>query len=281
MRNAAADSSTQAGMTASPKVPGGFCPGDQQSSKAFWTLKKLFIFVLLALLIHLLLICFFGTRNQIVPRTVSHLPRLQLAGSADPLIALANPTLFALPNPRDFASATWINIPAVTNWSFQWSETPHWLSLATENPGATFETFTKTAAAPQMPLEVKPPPPFALEQVESGNFLPTNSVMRIFGPLSGRHLLQPVDLPSVPYDNVILPSRVQVLVDKSGSIISAVLLPSMDSSEAMERCDVADQQALAIARRLRFVSSRQLDFGELIFSWHAVPAQLNNTSSGL
>ena len=60
------------------------------------------LFILLAMLAHVALIGFFGTRSQITPRMASRVLRLQLAGDRDPLIALGDPTLFALPNPRDF-----------------------------------------------------------------------------------------------------------------------------------------------------------------------------------
>ncbi len=84
-------------------------------------------------------------------------------------------------------------------------------------------------------------------------------------------------LPSLPDDDVIPPSRIQVLVDQSGRIVSAILLPSTDSTEAIQRCDAADQRALGIAKQLRFNPARQLDLGEILFSWHTVPMHSNNS----
>ncbi len=94
-------------------------------------------------------------------------------------------------------------------------------------------------------------------------------------------MLNTIDLPSLPYDNVIPASRVQVLVDPSGQIVSAVLLPPTDSTESMERSDAADQQALVIARQLRFARAGQLNVGEIDFCWHTVPVHLNHGPTGL
>ena len=59
-------------------------------------------------------------------------------------------------------------------------------------------------------------------------------------------------MPSLPFNDVIAPSRVQVLVDPPGNVVSAVLLPSNNPLEALGRAEIADTNALAIARSLRF-----------------------------
>jgi hypothetical protein len=281
MKNEAANSSAEQAVTGDSRAPGEYRHFGPPPLETIWTWKSLSLFVLFAVLIHLILISIFGSRSQIMPRTVSHVPRLQIAGASDPLIALGNPTLFALPNPRDFISAIWFTIPAVGTHSFRWSEPPRWLSLPTGNPDATFKNFTKSPAIPPMPAEVKPPLPFNAEPVPIGIALPMNSSLKISGPLGRRGLRSSVVLPSIPYDNVIPPSRIQVLVDESGNVVSAVLLPSTDMIEAIERNDAADQQALAISRHLRFAPATQLDLGELIFRWCTAPTNLTNSPSGL
>ena len=239
------------------------------------------LFILLAMLAHVALIGFFGTRSQITPRMASRVLRLQLAGDRDPLIALGDPTLFALPNPRDFTSAIWLRIPVVKPPFFGWSEPPRWLSLDKENPAATFEQLLAEPPRPSMPSEVKPPPPITMLPAAIGASLPSASSLIILGSLAGRGLTTSLALPSLPYDDVIPPSRIQVLVDQSGRIVSAILLPSTDSTEAIQRCDAADQRALGIARQLRFNPARRLDLGEILFSWHTVPMHSNNSPSGL
>jgi hypothetical protein len=252
-------------------------PGNQ------WKWKTMLLLILLAILAHVALIGFFGTRSQITPRVVSRVPRLQLAADRDPLIALGDPTLFVLPNPRDFASAIWLRIPAVKTPHFSWSEPPppRWLSLDKENPAATFEQLLPASPHPSMPSEVKPPPPMNLLPAAIGASLPSHSSLTILGPLAGRGLTTSLALPSLPYDDVIPPSRIQVLVDQSGRIVSAILLPSTESTEAIQRCDAADQRALGIAKQLRFNPDRRLDLGEILFNWRTVPAHSSNSPSGL
>ena len=76
-------------------------------------------------------------------------------------------------------------------------------------------------------------------------------------------MLNQIEVPSLPYNDVIKPSRVQVLVDEQGNVASDVLLGSSDY-------DAADQKALELARTARFVPSPGLMFGEMIFNWHTV-----------
>jgi hypothetical protein len=267
MKNSAAESPAQECQNSTPKNQ--------------WRWKTTLLLILLAVLAHVALIGFFGTRSEIAPRVVSRVPRLQLAGDYDPLIALGDPTLFALPNPRDFASAIWLRIPAVKSPFFGWSEPPRWLSLDEENPAATFEQLLTEPPHPSMPSEVKPPLPMTMLPAAIGASLPSGSSLTILGSLAGRGLTTSLALPSLPYDDVIPPSRIQVLVDQSGRIVSAILLPSTDSTEAIQRCDAADQRALGIVKQLRFNPARRLDLGEILFSWHTVPVHLNNSPSGL
>ena len=242
--------------------------------------RNLLGLVVLAVLVHLVLIVFFGTRTQIIPRQVSRVPRLQLAGNNDPLVALGDPTLFALPGPRDFASATWLKIPTVKPPPFGWSEAPRWLSLERATPGATLERLTPAAPQLQTPQEMKPPPPVTAVPAAVGASLPVVSSLIILGALAGRDLVSSLPLPSLPYDDVIPPSRVQALVDQSGQVVSAVFLPSTDSTEATERCADADQRALGIARQLRFAPAPKLELGEIVFNWHTEPVNLTNIPSG-
>jgi len=246
-----------------------------------WYGKKLFLLITIALGIHLGLIWFFGNKTPVVPRRVSHVPRLQLADDQNQMIALQDPTLFALPNRRDFSSAAWSTIPVVREPSFQWNESPRWLAPETKSPEATFEAFAHAPARLKIAPEVKPPPVMTGTPAQMGGAMPVASSLDILGDLAGRGLISTVDLPSLPYDNVIPASRVQVLVDPAGEIVSAVLLPPTDSTEAVERCDAADQEALAIARQLRFGPASQLNVGELDFCWHAVPVRLNHDQTGL
>jgi hypothetical protein len=259
------------------KAPGESPPAEPGLLNVSWTWRKMFFIVVLALIIHVGLIGFFGTKKQIVPREVSKVPHLQLASDADEFIALANPTLFALPNPRDFASVIWLRVPAVTPPSFRWTEPPQWLPLDTKNPDLAFPQFMPTKAAPEIQLDVKPPPEVSAQSPALGSALPQSSTLKILGDLAHRVRPDPVALPSLPDNNVIPPSKIQVLVDTTGNVISAILLPLTDGVEAEDQYAPADQKALQIARGLHFTPAKRLMFGEIILNWHTVPVFLNNT----
>lgn len=244
-----------------------------------WSWSKIFFLVILTVVIHVTLICFFGTKKQIVPRRVENVPHLQLANDQDQFIALANPTLFALPNPRDFSSAIWLKVPFVTTPSFRWTNSPQWLALDAGNPGAVFQQLQQAAPALQIQLKVKPPAVFPALDVSTGTAMPQTSTLNILGGLAMRLQDNGVSLPSLAYNGVIPPSKIQVLVDTTGTVVSAILLPLIDTTEAADRWDPADQRALEIARRLRFAPAGQMTFGDIIFRWHTVPVPLNQTQT--
>ena len=76
-------------------------------------------------------------------------------------------------------------------------------------------------------------------------------------------------LPSLPRNDVIGPSTVQVLVDTAGNLASAVVVaPNADAE--------ADQLALQLVRNLRFAPAPRLTFGEITFTWHTVPVLSTN-----
>ena len=78
-------------------------------------------------------------------------------------------------------------------------------------------------------------------------------------------MLDNINLPSLPWNDVIAPSRVQVLVDAAGNVVSAVLLPSDNAAEAAGRADIGDTNALQIARALRFAPASQADVRRIDF----------------
>ncbi len=150
-----------------------------------WYGKKLLLLIALAFLVHLGLIWFFGAKTQIVPRRVSHVPRLQLASDGNPVIALEDPTLFALPNRKDFSSVSWAKVPVASEPSFQWIESPRWLAPETNRPAATFGQFAPAPRRLEMVEEVKPPPAMAGTPAQMGGAMPISSSLIILGG-SGR-----------------------------------------------------------------------------------------------
>jgi hypothetical protein len=215
---------------------------------------------------HIGFIIAFGEHKQIIPRLVTNVPALQIAGDTDELIALNDPTLFALPNPRDFAASVWMKMPPHEPPSFRWTEPPRWLQISTEALGATFSRFMQTNVFAGPPLDFKPWPKLSAPTLPIKPLLAQSSTMQIEGELAQRQLPVSMNLPDWPVADIIAPSRVQVLVDTAGNVVSAILLPADEG-----QYDPADQHALEIARAMRFKPASHLTVGRVIFHWHTVP----------
>jgi len=245
--------------------------GPAQPNGEGWSRTRLLTLIALVFAAHIAFIFAFGEKQEIVPRAVINVPTLKLADDSDELLALNDPALFALPNPKDFASAVWLKMPDVKQPSFRWTETPHWLPLSAEGLGAAFSQFMQTNYFAGYQLNFKPQPKLSEPILPIEPALAQNSTLQIAGELAQRRLLNEINPPSLPYNDVIAPSVVQVLVDAAGDVVSAVLLPSENSLEAASHYDAADQRALELARAARFALSPRLTFGKLIFNWHTVP----------
>ena len=238
--------------------------------------KKFQLLIAFALLAHVALIVLFGTKKNFQPRPVTNVPQIQLANAADELIALDNPALFALPNARDFSSAVWQKNPVIAPPSFRYREAPRWLPLAPNNLGAAFAQFMQTNRFGDFTPDFKPPPQFAVLTSSGASALPQRTTLEIIGALAARKLLSAPALPALLLNDIIAPSTVQVLVDKSGNIFSAVLLPLENSIEAAGRGGLGDTNAVAIARGLRFAPATQPALGEIIFRWQTTPLTTTN-----
>jgi hypothetical protein len=239
-----------------------------------WSKRKWFIVIAIIFAAHIAIIFTLGERKQIVPRPVTNVPNLKLADNSGQMLALDDPTLFALPHLEGFAGPA-LRIQQLGQFRRQdWTEKPRWLEMPAENLGATFSRFMQTNYFAGHPLNFKPQPKLNTPPAEP--VLAQNSTLKIVGGLTQRRLLNEIDLPSLQYSDVIAPSKVQVLVDTSGDVVSAVLLPSENSIEAAGRAAIGDTTALQIALKLRFAPSSQLTLGKLIFNWHTVPIAATN-----
>jgi hypothetical protein len=236
-----------------------------------WTSRRWLAVIALILAAHVALIFLFGEKKEIVPRAVTKVPTLTLANNSDELLALNDPTLFALPHQRDFASAVWLKTPAVKQPLFRWTEPPHPLPLAADNLGIAFGQFMQTNFFASQPLDFKPTPQLNTPTLPVEPMPAQNSTMQIEGELAQRQLPSEINLTNWPYADVIAPSKVQVLVNAAGNVVSTVLLPPDNGFTAADYYDAANQRALEIARTLRFTPSSQLTFGRIIFNWHTVP----------
>ena len=248
-----------------------------ESLRRGWPLSRWLMLIALVCAAHVALVFLFGARKQIIPRIATDTPTLKLADGSDKLLALNNPTLFALPQPGDFATAIWSQMPVTNPPPFRWIEPPRWLPLSSDKLLAVFNRFMETNRVAAFALRLKPPGKLSAPAQAIESVLPQASRMRVESDLAQRRLLTPVSLPLWPYANVIAPSKVQVLVDEAGNVVSAVLLPSNNSLEALSHYPDADQRALELARAARFAPAPHLTIGRMIFTWHTVPPPAANS----
>jgi hypothetical protein len=217
-----------------------------------------------------------GERQFPPPRTVTHVPHFTLVDSSSELIALDDPTLFALPHLNDFATAIWPRLPVANQPSFRRAETQAELaSPAGESLGADFTRFMRTNQFAAPLLDFRPEPELTEPAMSLPPVFPPNSTLQIEGELAQRKWLNPASLPNWPYADVIAPSRVQVLVDASGVVVQAVLLRPDNPTEV--HLDDAEQRALELARSARFAPAPRLTFGRMIFNWRTIPPPATNS----
>ncbi len=196
-----------------------------------WSWRKLVFIIFLAFLVHVALIYSFGAKTLPARQEVSNVPELHVASRSDELVALRNPALFALPNPRDFASAVWLKAPEITPPSFRWTEPPRWLPLSGKDLGAVFNQYMQTNAFVTPDLAFKSMPLFTPPAADATTGLPLDSTFRVSYNLAQRELLYQPALPLLPYNDVIAPTRVLILVDATGNVVSAVVLPPGNNLE--------------------------------------------------
>jgi hypothetical protein len=236
-----------------------------------WSRHQWLIFIAIVFAVEVAIIFVLGEKQFPPPRAVTNVLQFTLADNSSELVALDDPTLFALPHLNDFASAVSRQMPVVSQPSFRWTEPPgELLSPADENLGAVFTRFMQTNQFAAPLLDFKPEPKLNEPVLPLLPAFAENSTLHIEGELAQRKWLNPVSLTNWPYADVIATSRVQVLVDASGDVISAVLLPPDDPVEAANHYDDADQRALDFARAARFSPSSRLTIGRLIFNWRTV-----------
>jgi hypothetical protein len=250
-------------------------PAGNQEPRA-WTARRWWTMVALVLMIHVSLIFALGARKLRPVRTVSHVPVLHWAAANDEFIALNDPTLFALPQANDFGAAIRTQTPAFNPRPIYWTEPAGWPPLAPEPPDRTFGRLQQSNAPPVALLDFEPAPQFDDPAVPALSALRQPSTLRLRGELAGRLLLAPPSLPAWPAADVIAPSKVQVLVDPAGGVVSAVLLPPDIGLESDLHDDQADQAALSLARAARFAPATRLTVGQMVFNWQTVPLPATN-----
>jgi hypothetical protein len=236
-----------------------------------WTARRWWTMVILVLVAHFALVFIFGAKHAPPARPASRVPFLKLTTPSDAFMALNDPTLFALPHANDFASA---NLPPLVTSqppSFHWQGPPAWLPLSPEFLTKTFTQFMATNHSGDWALNFKPAPQFSDPEAPPIPDLPSESAVHLRGDLARHQWLNPQPLPDWPSADLLAPSKIQVVVDPAGRVLSAVLMPPDYGTESATRDHQADQTALHLARAARFTPAPQTYVGQMIFNWHAIP----------
>jgi hypothetical protein len=246
-----------------------------------WSRRRWWTVIVLVFALHVGLIFAFSERAPSVPRRPAQVARLRLVAERGELLALGDPTLFALPHPKGFANSVWLPMPPVEFATFKWTESPRFLALPVEPLGATFLQFMQTNTFARFEPETLPAPEPILPEFPPLFTPPTRSQLRVLEELAQRRLLNPPELPAWPAGDLLTNSVVRVLVDAAGNVFSPTLVPPGSGSKP------ADRRALELAGTLRFTPSApppvisadpvgQLTSGTLVFEWHTVPLPATN-----
>jgi hypothetical protein len=198
------------------------------------------------------------------------------------MIALTDPTLFALPHQLGFSGPAWMKNPTVPSPSFEWTGQPSWLALPIEQPANTSAAYPETnqtelltALALFEPESTAPEPVFALSFRQKSEF-------RLGEGLEKRRLKTIPKLPSWPHSEFLTNTIVKLFIDGDGVPVSTPVLLSSSGLKA------ADDFALARAGAARFEpiinegpnrSASPLanaTWGTMVFEWQTLPLSATN-----
>ncbi|TAL03485.1 MAG: hypothetical protein EPO07_06220 [Verrucomicrobia bacterium] len=257
-----------------------------------WSRGRWWAMVVLVFAVQLGLIFALGDRKPIVPRMAVAPQQMQLAPARSELLALLDPTLFALPHARGFGAAAWLRPPQLGFSTFRFSDPgTARFELAHETLGDSFRHFVETSSFGSFALEINPPPEQdAIEFPPAANPPAAASRLQILGDLAQRVLKNPPTLPAMPADDLLTNSVVQTLVDADGRVFSAVLLQPLGSKPPTVAQAGADHRALELARAAEFSAINRRDTtrltpdptltrGLMIFEWHTEPVAATNYPS--
>jgi len=251
------------------------------SEPGSWRIGRWGALITLVFTVQLGLIYELGKPHPLPPPATDLPPSLSLfaPGTAD-VLALNDPTLFALPNRENFSGPAWLSIqepepPVIT-------EAAPWLALAQDQLGAELQNYLATNRPTDAPLFEKSDFRFKQPPVPNIQPLTTTSTLRLTGELARRRLLKPPSLPSWPSADVLTNTVVEVLVTADGKPLPPVLyVPASGSAEA-------DRYAMREVRGARFeplLVTNPADplaglmRGQFVFEWQTVPLTATNNVS--
>ncbi len=250
-----------------------------------WSARHLMAVVLLIFITQLALIFWLSDRTPRTQRVAAKVPGLVLLPArSHPLLALEDPTLFAVPRPEGFSGLAWLKPVQSINRPFEWTEDYQFLPLAAGQLGASYREFIVTTSAAQTPWGGRSEPPLTPPGGGGIEGPPAQSSLRLTGGLLSRTLLTRPELRPFPASELLTNSIVRLVVAPGGQPVSLTLVASSGSREA-------DQFALNQARAVRFAPEpapaesnlaqrlSSLTWGEMIFEWATLPLAVTNGAS--
>ncbi|HEY5912100.1 MAG TPA: hypothetical protein VJA21_15965, partial [Verrucomicrobiae bacterium] len=95
------------------------------TQKETWSGKRWWAIVLVILVAQLALVVWLGDYEPVRSAPADPAPLLKLSGNnAKEMLALADPTLFALPHREGFSGPAWLSVPSQEIQPFAWTEPP-------------------------------------------------------------------------------------------------------------------------------------------------------------
>lgn len=179
------------------------------------------------------------------------------------VLAVSDPASAALVSPHGFSGQLWVSLPKVEAARTDLIEPHRWLRI--EQATSLTPSSALASQADIIPVPLSRKPPLSANQTGATKPALANSKLRLEGGLQRRNLLNAPALPVWEYNDVLLPTTVQVLVDEQGRVLNATLLSRSGLA-------AADQRALELARGLTFspaveVASGLVEWGTLTFLW--------------
>ena len=248
-----------------------------------WRPGRWWFLIALIFSVQLALILWLGNKSPVRPRPPATAPMLRLAGNdSGEVLALSDPTLFALPHREGFSGAAWLRIPPMKFRSFDWSEPTNWLSLPVLQLGAVLTRFIETNQINSAPVSASPEPELTLPEGFLSIASRDHSTLRLEGGLAARTLLTPLKLRSWEYADILSNTVVRMVLNEDGVPFSPPILLFSSGYKA------ADQHALELAKAARFNSVRRtgpgrvsnpvssLTWGDMIFEWQTLAVAPTN-----
>ncbi|MBI3881855.1 MAG: hypothetical protein HY301_17550 [Verrucomicrobia bacterium] len=236
-----------------------------------WSRRQWATAVVIALGVQVGLVFVVSQRAALEPRRDPSATIVKFAGDAGDSVG-ADPTLFALANARGFSGRAWLQQPRPQHSLNDWQEPERWLAIPVGRFTEEFRQLARTnpvrsaAAVEQPPVRIIAP-----ELVAPAR--PAASALNLSPTLVRRGLVAAPEISAWPGPDVLTDSVVQVVVDRSGDVLSARLIAGSGAK-------AADAQAVALASQVRFKTAGSelvgaspfagVTVGDLIFHWQTV-----------